>query len=111
MTLEYHLNEIPWAEVLSQSAGMGYLSHAAGTWWTSRSHFASGIGCTYEQQEAAMPALYFGEILGRTVQPPRSQMNRWAHGTVFALHRLWFMNHAKTPCQAISAVNLTNADG
>ena len=31
MTLEYHLNEMPWAEVLRKAQSMGYLSHAAGT--------------------------------------------------------------------------------
>ena len=28
MTLEYHLNEMPWAEVLRKAQSMGYLSHA-----------------------------------------------------------------------------------
>ena len=31
MTLEYHLNEMPWVEVLRKARSMGYLSHAAGT--------------------------------------------------------------------------------
>ena len=31
MTLEYHLNEMPWEEVLRKAQSMGYLSHAAGT--------------------------------------------------------------------------------
>lgn len=31
MTLQYHLDEMPWSEVLAEAVRMGYLSHQAFT--------------------------------------------------------------------------------
>ena len=50
MTLEYHLNEMPWAEVLRKAQSMGYLSHAAGTCGLHVHISRLAFGCTYEQQ-------------------------------------------------------------
>ena len=62
MTLEYHLNEMPWAEVLRKAQSMGYLSHAAGTCGLHVHISRLAFGCTYEQQEAAIARLlYFVE--------------------------------------------------
>ena len=48
MTLEYHLNEMPWAEVLRKAQSMGYLSHAAGTCGLHVHISRLAFGCTYE---------------------------------------------------------------
>ena len=83
MTLEYHLNEMPWAEVLHKAQSMGYLSHAAGTCGLHVHISRLAFGCTYEQQEAAIARLlYFVEKLWaellRFSRRTQSQMNRWA---------------------------------
>ena len=57
MTLEYHLTEMPWAEVLRKAQSMGYLSHAAGTCGLHVHISRLAFGCTYEQQEAAIARL------------------------------------------------------
>ena len=46
MTLEYHLNEMPWAEVLRKAQSMGYLSHAAGTCGLHVHISRLAFGCT-----------------------------------------------------------------
>ena len=62
MTLEYHLSEMPWEEVLRKAQSMGYLSHAAGTCGLHVHISRLAFGCTYEQQEAAIARLlYFVE--------------------------------------------------
>ena len=67
MTLEYHLNEMPWAEVLRKAQSMGYLSHAAGTCGSSMFTFRVWHSAVrYQQQEAAIARLlYFVEKFWR----------------------------------------------
>ena len=66
MTLEYHLTEMPWAEVLRKARSMNYLSHAAGTCGLHVHISRLAFGCTYEQQEAAIARLlYFVENSGQ----------------------------------------------
>ena len=83
---------MPWVEVLRKARSMGYLSHAAGTCGLHVHISRLAFGCTYEQQEAAIARLlyfvekFWAELL-RFSRRTQSQMNRWAHGTVFALHR------------------------
>ena len=116
MTLEYHLNEMPWAEVLRKAQRMGYLSHAAGTCGLHVHISRLAFGCTYEQQEAAIARLlyfvekFWAELL-RFSRRTQSQMNRWAARYGIRLTPSEQMNHAKNSCAGrYTAVNLTNAD-
>ena len=116
MTLEYHLNEMPWAEVLRKAQSMGYLSHAAGTCGLHIHISRLAFGCTYEQQEAAIARLlyfvekFWAELL-RFSRRTQSQMNRWAARYGIRLTPSEQMNHAKNSCAGrYTAVNLTNAD-
>ena len=116
MTLEYHLNEMPWAEVLRKARSMGYLSHAAGTCGLHVHISRLAFGCTYEQQEAAIARLlyfvekFWAELL-RFSRRTQSQMNRWAARYGIRLTPSEQMNHAKNSCAGrYTAVNLTNAD-
>ena len=83
MTLEYHLNEMPWAAVLRKAQELDYLSHAAGTCGLHVHISRLAFGCTYEQQEAAIARLlyfvekFWAELL-RFSRRTQSQMNRWA---------------------------------
>ena len=76
MTLEYHLDEMPWAEVLRKAQSMGYLSHASGTCGLHVHISRLAFGCTYEQQEAAIArlAVLCREILdgAAALQPPHA---------------------------------------
>ena len=116
MTLEYHLNEMPWVEVLRKARSMGYLSHAAGTCGLHVHISRLAFGCTYEQQEATIARLlyfiekFWAELL-RFSRRTQSQMNRWAARYGIRLTPSEQMNHAKNSCAGrYTAVNLTNAD-
>ena len=116
MTLEYQLNEMPWAEVLRKAQSMDYLSHAAGTCGLHVHISRLAFGCTYEQQEAAIARLlyfvekFWAELL-RFSRRTQSQMNRWAARYGIRLTPSEQMSHAKNSCAGrYTAVNLTNAD-
>ncbi len=116
MTLEYQLNEMPWAEVLHKAQSMGYLSHAAGTCGLHVHISRLAFGCTYEQQEAAIARLlyfvekFWAELL-RFSRRTQSQMNRWAARYGIRLTPSEQMSHAKNSCAGrYTAVNLTNSD-
>ena len=116
MTLEYHLNEMPWAEVLRKAQSMGYLSHAAGTCGLHVHISRLAFGCTYEQQEAAIARLlyfvekFWAELL-RFSRRTQGQMNRWAARYGMKLTPTDQMCHAKNSCAGrYTAVNLTNSD-
>ena len=116
MTLTYHLNEMPWAEVLRKAQSMDYLSHAAGTCGLHVHISRLAFGCTYEQQEAAIARLlyfvekFWAELL-RFSRRTQSQMNRWAARYGMKLTPTDQMCHAKNSCAGrYTAVNLTNSD-
>ena len=116
MTLEYQLNEMPWAEVLRKAQDLGYLSHAAGTCGLHVHISRLAFGCTYEQQEAAIARLlyfvekFWAELL-RFSRRTQSQMNRWAARYGIRLTPSEQMCHAKNSCAGrYTAVNLTNSD-
>ena len=82
MTLEYHLSEMPWEEVLRKAQSMGYLSHAAGTCGLHVHISRLAFGCTYEQQEAAIARLlYF--VGTASLQPPHPVPDESLGGTVW----------------------------
>ena len=116
MTLEYHLNEMPWAAVLRKAQELDYLSHAAGTCGLHVHISRLAFGCTYEQQEAAIARLlyfvekFWAELL-RFSRRTQSQMNRWAARYGMKLTPTDQMSHAKNSCVGrYTAVNLTNSD-
>ena len=116
MTLTYHLNEMPWAEILRKAQSMDYLSHAAGTCGLHVHISRLAFGCTYEQQEAAIARLlyfvekFWAELL-RFSRRTQSQMNRWAARYGIRLTPSKQMSHAKNSCAGrYTAVNLTNSD-
>ena len=116
MTLEYHLNEMPWEQVLCKAQRMGYLSHAASTCGLHVHISRLAFGCTYEQQEAAIARLlyfvekFWAELL-RFSRRTQSQMNRWAARYGIRLTPSEQMSHAKNSCAGrYTAVNLTNSD-
>ena len=114
MTLEYHLNEMPWAEVLRKAQSMGYLSHAAGTCGLHVHISRLAFGCTYEQQEAAIARLlyfvekFWAELL-RFSRRTQSQMNRWAARYGYKNSPKEILEDAKKGCNGrYACVNITN---
>ena len=83
MTLEYHLNEMPWESYSVKHKAWGISAMPAGTCGLHVHISRLAFGCTYEQQEAAIArVLYFVEKfwaeLLRFSRRTQSQMNRWA---------------------------------
>ena len=113
MTLDYHLNEMPWAEVLRKARSMNYLSHAAGTCGLHVHISRLAFGCTYEQQEAAIARLlyfvekFWAELL-RFSRRTQSQMNRWVARYGICLTPSEQMSHAKTNMHEERIIFTTN---
>ena len=62
MTLEYHLNDMPWKDILDEAKRLGYRSHGAGTCGLHVHISRMAFGCTYETQESCIARLvYFVE--------------------------------------------------
>ena len=116
MTLDYHLNEMPWEDILHEAKQLGYRSHGAGTCGLHVHISRMAFGCTYETQESCIARLvYFVEKfwpeLLRFSRRTQSQLNRWAARYGMKLCPREQLNHAKDSCAGrYTAVNLTNAD-
>ncbi len=116
MTLDYHLNEMPWEDILHEAKQLGYRSHGAGTCGLHVHISRMAFGCTYETQESCIARLvYFVEKfwpeLLRFSRRTQAQLNRWAARYGMKLCPREQLNHAKDSCAGrYTAVNLTNAD-
>ena len=117
MTLDYHINEMPWEKVMQRAIRSGYLSHQAVTCGWHCHISRSGLGDTYEEQECAIAKiLYFyekfwDEILRFSRRTP-GQAERWARrygGGVDTPKKT--LEHAKSSnFGRYMAVNLENAN-
>lgn len=116
MTLDYHMGEMPWPEVLATARSMGYLSHRAETCGQHVHISRLAFGCTYDQQETAIARLvYFVEKfwpeLLRFSRRTQSQLSRWAARYGAQLNPKDQIEHAKNACAGrYMAVNLTNGE-
>lgn len=59
MTLEYHLTEMPWENILHEAKRMHYLSHSAGTCGLHVHISRSAFGSCYDAQEQCIARLVF----------------------------------------------------
>lgn len=83
MTLCYHMNNIPWEQVLKKAVQMGYLSHRAGSCGLHIHVNRNTFGSTEAEQEPAVARVLFfvenhwNELL-RFSRRTRKQMEQWA---------------------------------
>ena len=54
MTLDYHINQMPWRAILNKAVAKGYLSHQAGTCGLHVHISRNALGANYEEQEATI---------------------------------------------------------
>lgn len=117
MSLEYHLQEMPWKSILTKCKALGYTSHKAGTCGlhihVSRAAFGKS---EYEQDACIARILFFvekfwDELLKFSRRTPR-QLDRWAARYGFKDQPMDILNHAKKGTHAgrYTCVNLTNTD-
>lgn len=117
MSLDYHLTQMPWAEVCRKAVSLGYLSHQAGTCGLHVHVSRAAFGDTPEKQDAVIARiLYFfekhwEELLKFSRRTP-AQLNRWAARYGYQEQPKDILEHAKDDRHAsrYTCVNLTNAD-
>jgi len=115
MTLDYHLNEMPWKGVLTRLKTLSYLSHQAGTCGLHVHINRTSLGETYEDQEETIARiLYFfekhWEELLKFSRRTNSQLARWAARYGYKDKPKEILDHAKNGGNSgrYSCVNLQN---
>lgn len=115
MTLNYHLNDMPWERVLSDLRCMGYLSHKANTCGLHVHVNRSSLGDTYAEQEACIARiLYFfekhWEELLKFSRRTNRQLDRWAARYGYKDKPKDILDHAKAGAGngRYSCINLQN---
>lgn len=117
MSLDAHLHEMPWQEVLGTALYLGYFSHRSGTCGLHVHVSRSAFGETaYEQDAAIARILYFfekhWEELLKFSRRTQTQLDRWAHRYGLKEQPMDILDHAKGDDHAgrYTCVNLQNQD-
>lgn len=117
MTLEYHLTQMPWLDVLTEAQRLGYLSHRAETCGLHIHINRTAFGKTVDEQEAVIARiLYFfeknWEELLRFSRRTRYQLERWAARYGYKEQPKEILDHAKKGAygQRYTCVNLQNTN-
>ncbi len=116
MSLDYHLHQMPWEEVMKSAAKMGYHSHQAGTCGLHVHVSRDALGDSESDQDAAIGRILFfvekhwAELL-KFSRRTESQMNKWARRYGYKDRPKEMLEHAKKGAfSRYACVNLTNAD-
>lgn len=116
MSLYYQLNVMPWGEILSKAASLGYRSHQANTCGLHVHVSRAAFGKTPEQQEDAIGRVLFfverhwNELLRFSRRTPH-QLEQWAARYGYKDHPKEMLEHAKKGARGrYACVNLTNFD-
>lgn len=117
MSLQYHLKEVPWAEILSCLREMGYISHQASTCGLHCHISRKAFGATVEEQEEVIARILFfvekhwNELLKFSRRTER-QLERWANRYGYQPDPKKLYDHATKNYGAgrYTCVNLTNSE-
>ena len=115
MSLDYHLNDMPWEKVLRKLKSMGYLSHGAGSCGLHVHVNRITFGDTIEKQEECIGRIlyffekYWAELL-RFSRRTNSQLDRWAARYGYKDHPKEMLDHVKKSSGngRYSCINLQN---
>ncbi len=117
MTLNYHINEMPWKGMLTRLKNLSYLSHQAGTCGLHVHVNRDSLGETYEDQEVCIARILFfvekhWEELLKFSRRTNSQLNRWAARYGYKDRPKDILDHAKCGGNngRYSCVNLENSN-
>ena len=113
MTLEYHLDEFCWEDILHHAVYLGYRSHQTSTCGLHVHVSRNGLGDTDSQQEDTISRiLYFVEAhwneLLKFSRRSEYSMNRWAARHGYEHDPKKILDKAKINYNRYSAVNLCN---
>ena len=100
MTLDFHKNNMPWAEIMEEAKKMGYLSHQAETCGLHVHVNRTTFGNTESEQEAAIArVLYFfekfWEELLKFSRRTQRQLDHWAARYGYKEKPKDILDHAK----------------
>ena len=117
MTLDFHLHNMPWEQIVEEAKKLGYTSHQAGTCGLHVHVNRNAFGETEVQQDAVIARiLYFveknWEELLKFSRRTQSQLDQWAARYGYKDQPKEILDHVKSGRHAgrYTAVNLTNAD-
>lgn len=117
MTLDFHLHNMPWEQIVEEAKKLGYTSHQAGTCGLHVHVNRGAFGSTESSQDAAIArTLFFFEKfwdeLLKFSRRTQGQLNQWAARYGYKDQPQEILDHAKSGRHAgrYTAVNLTNAD-
>ena len=113
MTLEFHLNQMPWSALLEKAKDLGYRSHQAKTCGLHVHVNRTAFGETEEEQDECIArVLYFfekhWEELLKFSRRTQSQLKQWADRYGLKEHPKEILDHAKGNYERYTCVNLTN---
>lgn len=114
MSLDYHLNKMPWLAVCEKAVALGYRSHQTGTCGLHVHVSRKAFGETREEQDIAIArVLYFveahwNELLKFSRRTPR-QLEQWAARYGYKEHPGEMLETVKKNCASrYTCVNLIN---
>ena len=117
MSIDYHMDEMPWCDVLAKARELHYTSHKACTCGLHVHVSRAAFGATEAEQDAAIARiLYFfekhWEELLKFSRRTQRQMENWAARYGYKNEPKEILDHAKSqhPRRRYACVNLTNAD-
>ena len=113
MTIDYHMNTMPWSAILNQAKEMGYLSHQAGTCGLHIHVNRTAFGKTEEEQDEVIARiLYFFEKnwqeLLKFSRRTHKQLKQWATRYGLKEHPKEILKCAKGDQERYTCVNLLN---
>jgi hypothetical protein len=113
MTIDYHMNAMPWSSILNQAKEMGYLSHQAGTCGLHIHVNRTAFGKTEEEQDEVIARiLYFFEKnwqeLLKFSRRTHKQLKQWATRYGLKEHPKEILKCAKGDQERYTCVNLLN---
>ena len=116
MTLDYHMKEMPWKEILHCAVDMGYTSHQAGTCGLHVHVNRDAFGDTEKVQDAVIARILFffeknWEELLKFSRRTQRQLDHWAARYGYKDHPKELLDHAKKGhAGRYTSVNLTNTN-
>lgn len=114
MTLDYHLNSMPWKDICDMALKLGYMSHKTKTSGLHVHINCSAFGDTAEKQEEYIARmLYFFENnwceLLRFSRRTNAQLDRWARRYGWKEEPMDILDNAKSHCgNRYSCINIIN---
>ena len=117
MSLDYHMDVMPWAELIEKCREMGYTSHRAGTCGLHVHVSRDAFGESEKQQDAAIARILFfvekfwNELLNFS-RRTQNQLDQWAARYGYKNEPLEILDDAKHKNHRgrYTAVNLTNKE-